>query len=501
MSLWHTILTGYPAPPPIPNTRVGRQGLYEESTALGQLILGAQGTGKTTYLAESLFESWKQSPGTAIFVLDWSGSISNTLLTLIGMEPWAERERDLRRVVYDELGNREFMVPMPAFSPAYGEDIEVQINREKQSWERLASVLMQNVSLLGGVVYEGLVPAIFHVLTSMGETPWEMWQVSEVGEFVDDRTKLASAFRVYGAKIPQRVREILTRRVINVKSDEEELRTLSLLKIISAIESPYVLPRVGYNQPGYTVREAIDNGYLVLVNGQNLTGQDAVLHYLFTQIYSLFMAEVQLRDPFTRNYPPVKLVLDEVLTFLENPGMAEEIRKISPLYRSRKVQLYIAAQGLWQFDEKLKEAVWNLGNVVAFRILNHLEADITARQLMKYDPQTVKHEPKTELQNPTTEPHLGQYALYAQWLQRLDKRSCVIRKFINEQEQEPFLTYVPQTAEIRWRPLEEPLDSIKRRLLKERGKPVSELMAVINARTLPEKPKTEATSPRIQEQK
>jgi len=468
---------------------------------LGQLILGAQGTGKTTYLAEHLFKSWKRFPQTTIFVLDWSGAISNTLLTLIGMEPWPEREQDLRRVIYDELGNREYMVPMPAFSPAYGDDIEVQINREKQSWERLASVLLQNVSLLGGVVYEGLVPAIFRVLTSMGETPWDMWQVSEVGQFVDDRTKLAKAFRIYQSKIPQRIREMLTRRVVNVKSDEEELRTFSLLKIISTIESPYVLPRVGYNRPGYTVKEAIDNGYLVLVNGQNLVGQEAVLHYLFTQIYSLLMAEVQTRDPFSRNYPPVKLVLDEVLTFLENPGMAEEIRKISPQYRSRKVDLYIASQGLWQFDDKLKEAVWNLANVIAFRILNVDEAEITARQLMKYDPQTVKHEPKTELQNPTTEPHQGQYKLYAQWLQRLDNRSCVVRKFINEQEQEPFLTYVPKTVEIQWKPLEEPLERIKMRLLKERGKPVSELMAVINARTLKESSQPGSTDPRIQEKK
>jgi hypothetical protein len=83
------------------------------------------------------------------------------------------------------------------------------------------------------------------------------------------------------------------------------------------------------------------------VNGSKLINQRNTQHYLFTQAYSLIMAEINKRRPGNPEDEPVALVMDEVYSLLSIPGMAEEIGMISPLYRSRKLELYVVIQALW----------------------------------------------------------------------------------------------------------------------------------------------------------
>lgn len=472
--------------PTIPYLRRGDGALFDDGLTMGTFILGKQGSGKTTYLASHLVDCMKRHPGRAIFVLDWSGSISNIILEMIAREPWEERERLLSRVVYDELGHPELVVPLPEFSHIYGIPFDNQITRVQQNWERLAAFLVQGATLLGGVAYQGLAPGIFKVLTSIGEYQWDIWQVTEFSRFIDQPKKwLPPIFKKYNAKIPDRIKDMLLKRLVNVKGDEGELRTYALTQIMSAVESPYAYPRLGYSVPGWTPREAIRNGYLVLVNGQRLIKQDAVQHYLFSQIFSLIMEEVSLRDPSMGGYEPVKIVLDEVLTFQQNPGMANELSRISPQYRSRKVELYVAAQGLWQFDDTLKDAIWNLGNVVCFAVEHEEEAEMVAKQLLRYEPRMEKLPAVTARQNPTTEPDHGQYKIYANWIQNLRDRECIIRRYWKERQKDPWISHVLKTAEVGNGEPGESVQRVKERLLKERGKPINEIMQAINNRGLP----------------
>jgi len=472
--------------PAIPYMRRGRGELFDEGLTMGTFVLGKQGSGKTTFLANHLLDCFKRHPNRAIFILDWSGSISNILLEMIAKEHWDIREKLLRRIVYDELGHPEVVVPLPEFSHLYGVPFDNQITRVQQNWEKLASFLVQGATLLGGVAYQGLAPGIFKVLTSIGEYPWDIWQITEFSRFIDQPKKyLPALFNKYEAKIPERTREMLLKRLVHVQGPESELRTYALTKILAAVESSYAFPRLGYSVPGWTPREAIRNGYLVLINGQRLIKQDDVQHYLFSQIFSLIMEEIALRDPSTGGYEPVKIVLDEVLTFQQNPGMSAELSKISPQYRSRKVELYVAAQGLWQFDETLKDAIWNLGNVVCFAVEHHEEAEMVAKQLLRYEPQMEKLPAKTDKQNPTTEPDHGQYKIYANWIQNFRERECIIRRYWKERQKDPWISHVRKTKELYQGVPEEPVSRMKERLLKERGKPISEVLQAINSRCLP----------------
>src|SRR3990170_990154 len=159
--------------------------------------------------------------------------------------------------------------------------------------------------------------------------------------------------------------------------------------MLGAVESREIRAKVGYYRPGWTPKEAIEKGLIVLINGARLINQKNAQHYLFTQVYSLILQEINKRIPNDPNDKPVALVMDEVYSLLSIPGMAEEVGMLSPLYRSRKLELYIVLQALSQLAKNLKEQIWSIGNVVcfAFSVLNG--AYDLPQKILKYTPTRV----------------------------------------------------------------------------------------------------------------
>src|SRR3989337_2790130 len=123
---------------------------------MGTLLIGKQGSGKTSFLAKHLVEKFKNRPLEAVFVLDWSGSITDRILSLILQEETSIRSELLKRVIYDELGNPEWVKSVPEFSPEYGNGIDEQINRVRENWVKLTDFLTKKATILGGVAIKGL---------------------------------------------------------------------------------------------------------------------------------------------------------------------------------------------------------------------------------------------------------------------------------------------------------------------------------------------------------
>src|SRR6185436_16213605 len=128
-----------PEYPKFPNSRMASYDeLLPEGSTMGTLYIGRQGTGKTTSLARHLVDYFKKYPDRAIFVLDWSGSITDSILGLISQETGNERERLLSRIVYDELGHPDWVTPLPEFSTFYGNPLEEQAQRVANNLVKLA---------------------------------------------------------------------------------------------------------------------------------------------------------------------------------------------------------------------------------------------------------------------------------------------------------------------------------------------------------------------------
>jgi hypothetical protein len=460
--------------------------LYPDGLTMGTVYIGKQGSGKTTSLAMHLLDYLTDFPTRAVFILDWSGSVTDTLLTLILTKPAAVREMLLKRTVYDELGNDEWVVPMPEFSSKYGLSYEEQVQRVSMNLTKLAPSLVENAPLLAGLGLREIGSQVFRVLTCITNEHGESWQITEAKKLIHDDVLLKHALSLYGHKAPEAKWYLenifLDRKKVSIS--ERELRTYALLALLGTIEPRETRARIGYYQPGWTAKEAIEKGLLVIVNGSRLINQRNTQHYLFTQVYSLIMAEINKRQPGNPEDQPVALVMDEVYSLLSIPGMAEEIGMISPLYRSRKLELYVVIQALWQLAPTLREQIWSLGNVVCFSISNVGEAYEIAQQLFPYEPTTEKLPPKTDNQLPILEPDRGQYLKIANWIQQLKHRECLIRRYESEKMPDRYIRHVTKTRNILQGELAERLSEVKEGLLREKGVRVREALEIINRRNI-----------------
>jgi len=461
-----------------PNTRSsGYEQLSHDGLTMGTLYIGRPGSGKTSSLARHLVDYFKAYPDRAIFVLDWSGSITDSILTMVAQDD----EKLFKRIVYDEMGHPEWVIPLPEFSHMYGGAYEEQVQRVATNLTKLAPELIKDAPFLAGLGIREIAPELFRIITSVTNDYGETWQLTEAKKLITDAPTLRRCAAKFGYKVPQ-AKWFFEKNFLPLRENERELRTYAILALLGAIETPETRARIGYYRPAWTPREAIKNGMMVIVNGARLINQPNTQHYLFTQVYSLIMSEINKRIPGDPQDQPVALVMDEVYSLLSIPGMAEEIGKLSPLYRSRKLELYIVLQSLSQLAITLREQIWSIGNIVCFAVTNFQEAYEMAQQLFLYNPTTVKMSAKSETQQPVTETDRGQYLQIANQIQRMKHRECILRRYISEKVLEKYVLWVPKTKEIRVAPV--PLLDIKEKLLKERGVRVRDALEVINQRKL-----------------
>lgn len=474
--------------PPIPYLAFGKDELPAEGLTMGTLIIGKQGSGKTSSLARMILDYAVKFPNRGIFSLDSSGSLTDTILTLILQQPKEVQEKLLKRVVYDELGNREWVVPLPEFSPEYGAYYEDQVQRVVRNLKKLSDYLVKNAPILGDIAITETGSELFRLICAIHNEHGENWQITEAKKLLIDKPMLRQATAKFGHEVPEAKwyfeKEFLS---ADVKPQERELRSYSLRAILGIIEPRETRARLGYYRPGWTPKEAIDKGLIVLVSGENLINQESTQHYLFTQVYSLIIAEINKRRPANPKDEPVMLVLDEVYSLLQIPGMAEEIGKISPLYRSRKLELMVVIQALWQLEKELRLKIWSLGNVMCFAVHDLNEAYEIAQQLFKYDPHVVKMPARSETGQPIIEADRGQYLTHANWIQGLKNRECFLRRYISEKQQDKYIRYVEKTTNLPGS-THEPLEEVKENLLKERGIRLRDALDVVNQRMLTSEP-------------
>jgi hypothetical protein len=467
---------------PVPNVSVGQyDDLPTDGLTMGTLIIGRPGSGKTSALARHVVDYSRRFPDRAIFVLDWSGSISDAILKLvIGA---ADKDDLMKRLVYDELGHPEWVIPLPEFSSEYGEGYEDQVQRVSTNLVKLAPELVKDAPFLAGLGLREIAPQIFRILSSTTNEHGETWQVTEAKRMIMEAPLLRMATAKYGYKVPE-AKWFIERMFLQLQPRVRELRTFAILALLGTIEPKNTRARVGYYRPGWTPKEAIEKGLIVLVNGARLINEENTQHYLFTQAYSLIKQELNRRTPGDPNDKPVALVMDEVYSLLSIPGMAKEVGMLSTLYRSRKLELYVVLQSLNQLAPELRNQIWSLGNVMCFAISNFDEAYEAAQQIFSFDPGRVKLASSPEFSRSIIETDRSQYLTIANWIQRLQHRQCVVRRFLNERKLDDRIRMVPKTKELPMSKVSENLTDIKLMLLKQRGVLVRDALEVINQRKL-----------------
>ena len=102
---------------------------------------------------------FKAYPDRAIFVLDWSGSITDSILTLVAQDD----EKLFKRIIYDEMGHPEWVIPLPEFSHMYGGAYEEQVQRVATNLTKLAPELIKDAPFLAGLGIREIAPELFRI--------------------------------------------------------------------------------------------------------------------------------------------------------------------------------------------------------------------------------------------------------------------------------------------------------------------------------------------------
>lgn len=469
-----------PEIPKYPHTKFARyEELLPEGLPMGTLIIGRQGSGKTTAVSNHIVDYFLRFPDRAIIVLDNSGSNTDEILKLIAQRPdWQELSS---RIVYEDLGNPEWVVPLPEFSDKYGLTFDEQAQRVAKNLDNLAPELAERAPVVAGIGLKEIAPQLFRIITAIQNDLGDTWQATEARDLLTDPKKLTAVVEKFGFRYPQAKRFFL-KEFLPLSKGERELRTYALRSMLGAVESPELIAGLGYYRPGFTYGEAIQKGLMVITDGARLLNRRGAQHYLFTQRFSMLMAEINKRRPANPSDLPVSLIMDEVYSLMKIPSMAPDIAELSPKYRSRKLQLYIVLQELAQMSKELKEHIWSLGNIVSFGISNFQEAYEIAQQLFKYDPKTIKMGPRSDVGQPIVEPDRGQYLQIANDLQNLAWRECILRRYITERQKDPFVQWVRRTKEVPQNPPFIPVPDLKQLLLERHGVRVRDALEMVYKR-------------------
>src|SRR3990172_6840480 len=472
-----------------------RRFLYEPGLVMSTVFVGRQGVGKTFSMALELLEQIKAHPEQSFFVFDWSGGLINVLLLLIhsdtmkdGIEP---------RLVYDAMGGRSindqvYVMPMPEFSEEFDpektwlERVEDQVDRVQRTFEAINPSLVERNPTMGGRPIKSLLPNLLLLANAVTDNGGNGWQITEAVKLLN-RDVRELARKQFGGKVGK-AHEYFTFHFTGRERIDRELAH-ALVDVLDVIKSQRIRARVGYPNPGWTPKEAIRNGLIVLCDGSGLNNNHMQKDYAFLQLFHLVLDEINKRVPSSPGYYPINWVMDEVYTFTETPSVARILAHLPSEYRSRKLQLFLVLQSLKQLageengKKGLEDVFFSFGNMVVFSLLDIDDCFTVVKNFFPFNPQTVKVTARREDQHDIMENRDEQLAVQAYQLQHLAQRECYVRRFQDEARMDR-IVHIGRTREVRITASYKDVEALKDKLMLMRGVSLQRAEEMINQRKI-----------------
>jgi len=478
---------------PFPYSRVaGSEDIPAEAKILNELCLGMPGTGKTASIVRQNVDYLAEHPDVSFISIDGSQDYTDQFLKYVLSKPPTQRDVLINRIYYDEPGNPDYVLTMPAFHKDYEVPLEAQVQRTIQDFEALNPELISDTPIMGGVSVKQYGRELFRLLSVCLNEYGTPWQLTEAKHLLTDRKLLARVLADYGSLSSSA--KWLLGRYRTMRAEEAEKRTLGLLAVLDDIEAPEIYPRVGYHRPSYTLAKILREGGILLVNAHRVNTQDRTLAFIVTQIISHLMQEVQKRAPNNPNDNRVIFSVDELPTVLSLSNVQDAIKKMGSYMRSRKLSSILIAQDISQFPIELRPHIWNYGCVTIFKLRNSDSAYEAAQQMFPYLPNTVKAQSKSPTGQDIYEPDRGQYLQIANKIRDMKHRECIQRRQISERESEKYIQWIEKTKEAMFTATDRQVQELKDELLRRHGFRVDEVITSIKRRTT-ENQKKEGSGP------
>ena len=470
--------------------------LHEKGLVMSTAFVGRQGVGKTYAVALELLALMKAHPEQSFFIFDWSGGLISILMLLILSDP--KRDELLPRLVYDALGGRTingktYISRMPDFSKEHDpekhwlERVEDQIDRVIRVFEALNEELITRNPTVGKRPITALLPNLLLLANAIKDKSGGNWQVTEALRLLNPQVR-ASAITEFGNRAKKAV-EYFSNSFTGDSKFDRELES-SLRDVLDILNSQRVRARVGSDEPpSWTISEAEKKGQIVCIDGSDLNNNHKQKDYLFLQLFFLLIDYLNKRPASRSGYHPLNIIADEVYSFNEMPSVSSILAHLPSEYRNRKLQLFLVIQSLKQLaGEKngkkgLEDVFFSFGNLVVFSLLDIQDCFTMIENLFPFDPQMVKIPAQREGQHNIMENRDEQLAVGANKLQRLAQRECYVRRFIDEARMDKII-HVGRTREVRITATDADVESLKDKLMLERGVLLSEAERIIGQRQM-----------------
>ncbi len=473
-----------------------RRLLHEGGLVMSSAFVGRQGVGKTFALAMELLEQLKSSPDQPFFIFDWSGGLVNTLFQLILSDPQKDEIR--RRLVYDAMGGRTiedktYVMPMPEFSERFDpgkpwlERVEDQVDRVERVLEELNPNLVALNPTMGARPIKGLLPNLLLLANAVVDRNGDSWQLTEATKLLNSQVRQV-VLNKFGGRVGK-AHDYFAGHYDGENKLDRQLAD-SLVDILDITKSRRIRARVGYSRPGWTPSEVVRNGLIVACDGSGLTNNHKQKDYAYLQLFHLVLDEINKRIPSAPGYPPINWVMDEVYTFTETPSVSRMLAHLPSEYRNRKLQLFLVLQSLKQLAGEqdgrkgLEDVFFSFGNMVVFSLLDIEDCFSVIKNLIPFDPGLVKVPAPMEGQHDIMENRDEQMAVRAYQLQHLAQRECYVRRFWDEARMDRII-HIGKTRDVRLTVTRQDVESLKDKLMIERGVLLSDAEKAINQRKIP----------------
>jgi hypothetical protein len=367
--------------------------VWDSAPALGTLILGAPGAGKTILLSLLLLGHLIRGlPGV---VLDPLGTLSDAflfrLLWFLSEYPPGDDEFLWQRLRYIELGG-DAITPFPLYYQRNGESLWDAAMRLITVLERANPQLVTQSPLTWPAarrlaVNAGmLVTAMGYQLPKMQELLFNTSEWEQSGKFQEainrnpKATDAVSYFQNYYLLLP--------------RSEQRRIAGTFLDQVYPFLQNPQLRAIFcGRSTPGIDWEEEEAVGRIVIINAKgipNQTSRSFSLQWLFESLYPHLKTRGRRQTPFV-------LLIDEfahlsAVGTAENKPLADLFDELLAQYaRNNRVFVTAALQSVDQVSERLQQTLFRLGTLITGRAGSVREARVIADHLVRKDINRVHH--------------------------------------------------------------------------------------------------------------
>jgi hypothetical protein len=368
---------------------------WDSARALGTLIVGAPGTGKT--ILESLlllFDVLRGRPGC---VLDPLGTLSEAfffrLLWFLSEFPLGDDAFLWQRLRYIEVGSPEVAVGFPVYRQRQGESLWETASRLITVLERASPQLVSGSPLTWpaarrlGINAGMLLTALSCGLDQIEDLLFHTSEWEKTGKFQDALNRnpqaegAVSYFTEYYLPLP--------------RSEQRRIAGTLLDQLFPLLSDP-TLRRVfagGGSTPGIDWEELEALGQIVILSFKSIRNPAArlfAMHWIFEECNGHLQARGRRPVPFV-------LTIDEFANLTaagtaENKPLADLFDELLAQFaRNNRIFVTLAFQSLDQLPDRLQHTVLRSGTIISGRAGTPREARVLADVLFRKDPMRIKN--------------------------------------------------------------------------------------------------------------